>query len=64
MKIKINPDSLIIEDVTAWELAKIQENCKYLELKDHEKGVRVVGARSRLYMLLYELSYDFDIELY
>lgn len=65
MEIRIKPDYFIIcGELNAWELAKLEANCKYLELENTPKGLKVKGARSRMYMLLYDLSFDFDIEIY
>lgn len=63
LEIKITPNSLIFKNLSDDLLFEICKANKNVEFKTYEKRVFVKDTPHKLYMLLLDLSRDYDIEL-
>lgn len=63
MKVFIQVDGLVFVDVTDEQMTDIMKNTENATLKDTPKGLKVKDSGKNLYMLLYHLSYKYDVEL-
>ena len=63
MRINIMIDGLEFQGLTDEQLQQVEANAGEAIIKETPKGWKVQGTAKELYMLMYHLSYDNDIEI-
>lgn len=63
LSITITPTALIFTELSDELFIDLAEKYKDFEFRNDEKGVAVLGKPAKLFKLLLDLSYTYDIEL-
>lgn len=63
MKVLIMVDGLVFVGATDEQITEIMKGIENATMKDTPQGLKVKDSGKNLYMLLYHLSYKYDIEI-